>query len=415
MTSFAKPPGECASQLDAGAGPNCMLFLDAFSGVSGDMLVAALLDLGVPLQLVQRALEPLPLGGYRIELSEVRRSSIRALRFRVVVEPAQPSRDYASIRDVLQGTSSLTDGARAMALESFACLARAEARVHGVELERVHFHEVGAVDSIVDIVAAAVCIDHLSARVACSPLPMGRGFVATQHGSLPLPAPATLECLRAVPTYDAGIEAELVTPTGACLVATLATSFERWPAIVPERVGWGAGSRALDDRPNALRAVLGKPGPAASDRQRECVLVETNVDDISGEHVAFALQRVLEQGAVDAWASPIGMKKGRPGVLLSALVRRSQLHAVSHTLLSETGSLGVRSRAVDRIERPRRSVEVTTPYGRVTVKIADRDGLPAQIKPEYEACQRLASAKDIPIRQVYQAALASALEVTRRR
>jgi uncharacterized protein (TIGR00299 family) protein len=390
--------------LERGAGAGKLLFLDAFSGLAGDMLVAALLDLGVPRAPLDEALAALPVSGYRIRTFDVSRSGIVALRFVVDVDAGQPQRSYAAIRAMLEH-ATLTEGARALALRAFRILGEAEADVHRIPLDDVHFHEVGAVDSIVDTVACAVALDWLGARVVCSPLPMGRGFIQAQHGILPVPAPATVMALRGVPTVDTASTAELVTPTGACLVAAAATSFARWPAMRPERTGWGGGARELSDRPNLLRLVLGEPDDTASADTH--TLLEANVDDMSGEVAAFALERTLAAGALDAWATPIVMKKGRPALMLAAITRRQDANTVARTLLSETTTLGVRLRDVRRQERPRRIVEVDTVYGRIPLKIADGDELPPNIAPEHDACRAAALAHGVPLKAVYAAALAA--------
>jgi hypothetical protein len=328
----------------------------------------------------------------------------------VVVTGEHPSRDYARIRAMLEESSSLTEGALGLALRAFRVLAEAEARVHASTPEEVHFHEVGAVDSIVDITAAAIALDHLGGDVVCAPLPMGRGIVGSQHGKIPAAAPATVLCLTDVPTQDAGIDAELVTPTGACLVKAAAKGFSRWPSMRPGRVGFGAGVKRLADRPNVLRVVMGEPSPAplqASGASSHVVL-ELNVDDMSGELAALALARAHEAGALDAWSTPIGMKKGRPALMLSALASRAGVDAVARALLSETTSLGLRVRPVDRIERARRMATVETPYGPIAVKIADGDGLPRNAAPEYEACKAAAETHGVPVKQVFAAALAAA-------
>ncbi len=400
-------PGPLRGDLERGAGDGRILFLDAFSGVAGDMLVAALLDLGVPRGPVDAALAAVAIDGYRIELGAVTRSGIVARRFCVDVEPTQTPRTYADIRELLAG-AALTPGTRQRALDAFAALADAEAAVHRVPHEQVHFHEVGAVDSIVDIVAVAAALDWLGARVVCSPLPLGHGFVRARHGVLPLPAPATVACLRDVPTYDAGVEAELVTPTGACLVVTCASAYTRWPAIRPERVGWGGGTRELPDRPNLLRVVLGRAhrdGEPADDDT--FAVLECNVDDMTAEVAAYAVERALDDGALDAWTTPIVMKKGRAALKLSVLVRHAEADRFLRLLFTETASLGVRITALRRAERPRRIVRVATPFGVIPVKVADADGLPENIAPEFEACRAAARDHDVPVKEVYAAALAA--------
>ena len=233
-------------------------------------------------------------------------------------------------------SARLMKGAREIAERAFRLLAEAEADVHGMEVEDVHFHEVGAVDSIVDIVGVAAALDYLGAGVLCSPLPMGRGTVRAQHGVLPLPAPATVSCLRGVPTFDAGIDGELVTPTGACLVAATAAGFPRWPDLAPERCGWGAGTKELADRPNLLRVILGSSVDGAAQTGGESdapfAVLEANIDDMTAEIAAHAMTRALDSGALDAWSTAIGMKKGRPALMISALVRRAEIESVSRCL-----------------------------------------------------------------------------------
>jgi uncharacterized protein (TIGR00299 family) protein len=282
--------------------------------------------------------------------------------------------------------------------------------VHRVPLDTVHFHEVGAVDAIVDIVGAAACFDYLGATVLCSPLPMGRGFVQCRHGVLPLPAPATVGCLRGVPTFDAGIDAELVTPTGAAIVAAVASEFVRWPSFSPERTGWGRGTRELPDRPNVLRTVLGAPLADRSSPLGTHVVLETNVDDMTGELAAHAIAALLAAGALDAWAAPITMKKGRPALTLSALAERAGADSVARVLLRETSAIGLRRYFVDRSERPRRTVEVETRFGSIAVKISEGDYGSAQIKPEFDACARAADAFGVSVRDVLSAALHAARE-----
>ena len=402
-------------ELPRGAGRGKLLYLDAGSGLAGDMLVAALLDLGVPEAALAEGLAGLGLRGYTLAHGRVLRSSLSGRHFDVQVQDAQPARDYRAIVSLLTAAESLSEGARKLALKAFQILARAEAQVHACPVDAVHFHEVGAVDSIVDITAAAIAFDYLQAQVVCSPLPLGRGSIRSAHGIIPLPAPATVLCLSGVPTYDAGLAAELVTPTGACLVVAVAQSFGGWPSFRPERVGLGAGTKEWPDRPNLLRAVLGNPSPVSSSEHSfeatrisgQHVVLEANVDDMTPEVAAYALQRALERGALDAWTTPIGMKKGRSAQTLSVICRTEDLDTMAKLLFAETTTLGLRHYAVDRIERLRRVERVETPYGSIEVKIAMGHGLDEQAAPEYEACKKAAEAFGVPIRNVYAAALSA--------
>lgn len=400
-------PGTARAPLTRGAGLGKTLFIDAFSGIAGDMLVGALIDLGVPEQMLRDALSTLPLDGYELRLARRERGGLSALALDVMITRDQPPRGYAAIRALLEDAPAIPDDARALAARAFEVLAEAEAAIHGTRVEDVHFHEVGAVDSIVDTVAAAVALDFLGATVVCSPLPMGRGFVRAAHGPLPLPAPATLLCLSGVPTYDSGLDVELVTPTGACLVRAAARSFARWPALAPLRVGHGAGTRELEDRPNVLRVVLGEALsdsglPVATHR-----VIELNVDDLTGELAAVTLQAAFDAGALDAWTTPIGMKKGRPAIMLSAIAPLDRAHDVGQAMLRESSSLGLRMREVARVERPRRILTVETEYGPIAVKVAEGDGLPEQAAPEHDDCRKAAETQRIPVRQVYAAAIAA--------
>ncbi len=392
--------------LEQGAGVGKILFFDAFSGVAGDMTIAALLDLGVPLLVIERAVAALPLEGVFLERGHKHRSGIVATSFDVHVDSAQPERTYASI-DAMLEKAPLEADVRTLARRIFRRLGEAEAAVHRMPLEEVHFHEVGAVDAIVDIVGSAAALVYLGAEVRGAPLPMGRGFVKARHGILPLPAPAAIECLRGIPTYGVELDAELVTPTGAAIVATAATSFERWPSFAPERVGWGAGTRELPDRPNLLRVVLGTRNGASEETivGASHVVLEANVDDMTGEVAAHAIEALLTAGALDAWATPITMKKGRPALTISALARAPEADAVGTALLRETTSIGLRKIPVTRTERPRRTVVVETAFGRVRVKVSEGPFGPPQVKPEFDDCAAAARTHGVTLREVIQAAI----------
>ncbi|MEZ4371704.1 MAG: nickel pincer cofactor biosynthesis protein LarC [Polyangiaceae bacterium] len=382
-----------------------MLLLDTFSGIAGDMTIAALVDLGVPFQVVRDAVAALSLGGFELSLESVAAGAIGATRFDVKLQPGGRERSYSEIAKLI-ANSSLSEPVKLRAQRIFRILAESEAAVHRISIESVHFHEVGALDAIVDIVGAAACFDYLGASVLVTPLPLGRGFVECRHGRIPLPAPATLGCLKGFLTVDSGLEAELVTPTGAAIVAGVAESTSVWPSGKPLAHGWGAGSRELPDRPNALRAILMEP----QDTSDELELLEANVDDLTGELAGHALSAVLDAGAVDAWIVPITMKKGRPGWVISALAPLGSVDAVARCVLRETSSIGVRHRRVARVVRPRREIQVETPWGAVRVKVSEGDFGPPQVKPEFADCQRLAHAADQPVREVLRVALARAQE-----
>ncbi len=393
--------------LAHGAGAGRVLHLDAFAGVAGDMLVAALLDLGVPPEAMSGALDALPVDGYELALAHRTDHGVVATRFIVTVTEPQPQRCYRDIRAMLE-SAALPPGVRDRALATFAVLARAEGRVHRMDPEEVHFHEVGAVDAIVDVVAACAGLDWLGARVNAGPLPMSQGFVRAAHGVLPLPAPAVVEVLAGVPTIAAAVRGEMVTPTGASLVRANATSFEPWPAMSPVVTGFGSGTRRWPDRPNLLRVVLGDPATVTAERTPAAgthVELRCNLDDLSAELVAVLTERLLREGALDVWTTAIGMKKGRPGVMVSALVAATERERVGAVMLAESGSLGLRWSAVERTERPRETVSVETAYGEIPVKVAREDGLAPQCHPELEACRAAAVRSGVPTRVVVAAAL----------
>ncbi|MCA9639836.1 MAG: nickel pincer cofactor biosynthesis protein LarC, partial [Myxococcales bacterium] len=370
-------PERWRDALPRGAGQGKLLLLDTFSGIAGDMTIAALVDLGVPFAVVREAVATLSLSGFELELASVPAGAIGATHFDVKLEAGGRERSYAEIAKLI-ADSGLRESVKSLAQRIFRILAESEAAVHRIPVESVHFHEVGALDAIVDIVGAAACFDYLGAKVLVTPLPLGRGFVECRHGRIPLPAPATLGCLKGFLTVDSGLEAELVTPTGAAIVAGVAESTGVWPTGKPLAHGWGAGTRKLPDRPNALRAILIAPDGSTDDIE----LLEANVDDLTGELAGHALAAVLESGAVDAWIVPVTMKKGRPGWVISALAPLGTADDVARCVLRETSSIGVRRRRVARVVRPRREIHVETPWGDVRVKVSEGDFGPAQIKPE---------------------------------
>ncbi len=385
-----------------------LLYIDCFAGIAGDMMLGALVHLGPEVRsAVEEDLARLPLPGFHLRIGRERRGGIEATRVEVVVEHEDhPHRAYGDIRTMLEA-APIRPGTRGRALEAFGALAVAEGRVHGRAPEEVCFHEVGAVDSIVDIVGVAAGLAHLDAEVWSAPVPLGRGFVRCQHGPLPLPAPATLELLEGVPVQGTHVESELVTPTGAAILRTQASGFGPLPAMRPRAVGWGAGSRDHADRPGLLRLVLGETDSSA--RAAACVVVEANVDDMTAEVAAHAMERALAAGALDAWVSPITMKKGRPAMTLSLLVRRADLEALAALLMAETTTIGLRFHEVGRMELPRRMIEVDSPWGPLPVKVSGGPGGPLTVAPEFEACRKVALEAGVPLKEVLARAAAAAL------
>lgn len=379
-----------------------ILYLDCYAGISGDMTVAALLDLGVPLEHLREELAKLelPANSYELSTKNVERQQMAALRFDVAVYDQHTHRHYSDI-DALIAGSSLAEPVKERAGRIFRRLAAAEAKVHGVAIEDVHFHEVGAVDSIVDIVGTAICLEYLNVdHIHVSALPLGSGFVETEHGRLPVPAPATAELLKGLPVHGGCGPGERVTPTGAAIVAALAGRSGARPAVMLEKTGCGAGGKDFSDCPNILRAFLGR-SPEKADRADEVVVAETNIDDSTPEILGYAMERLFEAGALDVYFAPIQMKKNRPGVMLTFLCRPEQLDELAKIVLAETSAIGLRHYLADRIVLERRVVEQRTEFGTVRFKqVIDNQDTVLRSSPEYEDCRRIAHEKGIPCREV---------------
>lgn len=383
-------------------------YFDTFSGISGDMTVGAFLHLGVSLDALRAELAKLPLSGYQLSQSERLQSGIRATKFDVEVSEPLGERSFRAIARMLQ-ESALIPQVKETALRIFTVLAEAEGRVHGVAAEAVHFHEVGAVDSIVDIVGAAFGLQALGIeKVYTSALPMGKGLVPSRHGVLPIPGPATVELLKGWPVRLEDGDAELVTPTGAAIIAAVAQD-ETVPQLQLAAVGYGAGERTLPDRPNLLRVLVGNT--SETPREQQLLVLETNIDDLNPELYEHVMERLFTAGARDVFLAPIQMKKNRPGVLLWVLGEIADRDKLSMILFAETSTLGIRSYPVTRVALRRESKEVVTPYGGVRVKLAHSPDGRVNVAPEYEDCKRLARAKEVPLKLVYEAAVRSAREL----
>jgi uncharacterized protein (TIGR00299 family) protein len=380
-------------------------YLDSVGGLAGDMIVAALLDAGADRARLEALPAELGLGAVGIAVERVERQGTGALHVSFEAPDDTAYRDWRTIRTLLE-RSRLTPRVRERSLAVFSGLAAAEARVHGVTPDEVHFHELGAVDTLMDVCGAVSLLDALEIdELACSPLPIARGLVRAAHGILPLPSPATAELLRGAPLYGVETEGELVTPTGAALAAALVTAWGPLPPLVLERVGAGAGTRDLPQRPNIVRVFVGERTAAATG---EVVLLETNLDDLTPELVPDAVERCFAAGALDVWTVPAQMKKGRPGFVLSALARPVQEQAVALALLEETTALGVRVSRLHRYELERDELAVELPGGSVRVKIGRLDGRVVNVAPEHDDCAALARATGRSVKSVWAAALAAA-------
>ncbi len=398
------------------------LHLDCPSGISGDMFLGACLDLGLPMALLEEMVERLGLPGVELQAERSKRGGLAGVRFSVLRDgrPVEGSggegashRSLSTILRMIEG-SGLDQGAVERASALFRRLGEAEAEVHGVGLDEVHFHEVGADDSIVDLVGAAVAFERFGpVRVSSSAIVVGSGTVSTRHGVMPVPAPATALLLQGVPIVSGSVAGEFTTPTGAVIVRELVDEFEPFAAETPRRIeglGIGLGSREVPDRPNALRLQRTTPLVTAGGPWRQVAVLECQVDDATGETIGQAAESLLETGALDVFATAVQMKKSRPGVALTVICRPEQSSRLAERLLLETGSLGCRRTIVDRLEAARSISTVTTPYGDVKVKRATVAGRSLGPGPEYEDVRRIARERDVPFRDVYRAALRAAAD-----
>jgi len=377
-------------------------FFDCFSGISGDMVLGALTDLSDDPSFLQEELKKLDLKGYSISHKKVKRGVIQATKVDVkVTEKKSSKKNLKSIISIIEN-SDLAKKIKNDSTKIFRRLAEAEAKVHGTTIEKVHFHEVGAIDSIVDIVGSVIGIHHLSiSKIVSSSINTGSGFVKCDHGTLPVPAPAVVEILRGVSCFSSGVQQELTTPTGAAIITTLADEFASLPNLKIERAGYGAGGIDLKEMPNALRIILGEHS-IASESKEEIFVLETNIDDMNPEFYDVVMEKLFQAGAVDVFLTPIIMKKNRPATKLSVLTQQQNVEMLANEVLKNTTSFGIRFYPVERVMLEREFQEIETVLGKVKVKIGKRDGEVCHISPEYEHCKKISREQGIPIKKVYE-------------
>ncbi|MEJ5364449.1 MAG: nickel pincer cofactor biosynthesis protein LarC [Desulfosoma sp.] len=376
-----------------------LAYVDAFSGASGDMMLGALIDAGVSPEALTDALQALPLTGWRLEVRKESRGAITGTRVIVHDDGSAPLRHYRDIRALIT-TSRLPEGIQRKSLHILERLAKAEARVHGMHVEDVHFHEIGAVDTVIDIVGTVIGLDALGIEaLQASPLPLGRGRVSCAHGVLPVPAPATVALLEGVPVRDGGVERELVTPTGAAILSGLCRAFGPLPPMVLGAVGYGVGAHPAADPPNVLRLMVGESEPSV--RSRRLLLMETHIDDMNPEFYEHLMEACFAEGALDVVLVPGIMKKNRPATLVRVLMEPSLRDRVASRVFSESTTLGVRFHEVDRLELQRTTCEVTTPWGPLRVKAATLPDGTVRYQPEYEECREAARRTATPLPLVY--------------
>jgi pyridinium-3,5-bisthiocarboxylic acid mononucleotide nickel chelatase len=430
-------------------------YLDCFSGISGDMFLGALIDAGVAREIFERAVDALAVGA-KLQISRVNRSGITATKVDVIIEgqqdtprvsPASVPHEHAhehahahehshdhshghnqdsvhsngghhhgrglvEIREIIR-KAGISESAKKIAIDVFEKLGAAEAKIHDVPIEKIHFHEVGAVDALVDITCAAVGAKALGVdEIICSPLNVGGGTVTCAHGTFPVPAPATVELLKGVPVFSSGLQAELVTPTGAAIVRTLATRFASFPEMKIERAGYGAGTRDFSGHANVLRITVGEAASklAANTSQETISVLEANLDDLNPQVFGYVMDRLFEAGALDVFDMPVQMKKNRPGTLLSVLAKPEDADKLAQIIFAETTTLGVRHRQESRRILARKWQTVSTRFGDVRIKIASLNGTVSSYAPEYEDCRRIAVEHRVPLKLVMQEAVQGYLQ-----
>jgi len=378
----------------------CWAFFDCFAGISGDMTLGALLDLGLPLQDLQELIASLGLADVSIAAQKVSKQHLTGLKVEINSPKQQPARTYKEICGLIEG-SPLSDGVKAKSLAMFRLLGEVEARIHGQPLESVHFHELGALDTIVDVVGAAYGLERLGvSRVICSPLPMGWGMIKAGHGQLPNPAPAALELLKGLTVYGTDLPGELVTPTGAAILKAHDATCEPCPAMTLAKVGYGAGSRDLPGHPNLLRLYLGEPLAAAAGLRETILVLETHLDDMNPEWYEPLMNSLFSAGALDVALAPLQMKKNRPGVRLTVVAPLAAKEGLLDRIFADSTTLGVRVMEMERVTARRWFETIDTPYGPLQVKVMEYGGR-RRLLPEYEACRQLAAAQDVPIMEIY--------------
>ena len=380
------------------------LYFDCFSGISGDMIIGSLLDLGLNFKFLEKELKKLKLKDYGIKSSKVVKNGISATKFDVIEKNRHEHHEERNLKEINEiiNNSKLDNKIKITIKKIFQKIAAAEAKVHDKPVDKVHFHEIGAIDTIVDVAGAVIGFNNLGIKkIYCSELNVGTGFVEFSHGKWPVPAPATSEILKNVPIYHNNIKAELVTPTGAAIITTLANSFGKMPAMKLEKIGYGAGTKELE-QPNVLRVFLGELQNDLKNFDDKIFVMETNIDNMNPEIFPYVIERLMENGALDAYTEPINMKKKRVGIKITALCGKNDVDKLSNIIFEETTTLGIRIFRAERKILQREIKTIKTKYGKIKVKISRLEGKIKNITPEYEDCVRIARKNKIPLIRVYE-------------
>ena len=383
-------------------------YFDCFSGISGDMILGALIDAGLNLDELKGELKKLIISGFEINTEKVTRNSISGIKFSVEIQEEHVHRHLNDIIKILKN-SSLDEDVKRTSEDIFQRLAEIEAKIHNTTVDKIHFHEVGALDSIVDIIGSVIGVKKLGIeRIYSSRIHLGTGFANTQHGKSPVPVPATSELLKDIPVYSTGIESELVTPTGAVIISTLSSGFGEMPYMKIENIGYGAGSKVLKI-PNLLRVFVGEILEENYEKD-EVILVETNIDDMNPEFFDYVTEKLFAEGALDVYKTPIFMKKNRPATLLSVIIPEEKLNRAVSIIFSETTTLGVRIQRINRQKLTREIVPVETKYGLIEIKVSKFGTEIKNLSPEYEKCKQIAEKLGVPLKEVFEEAKVAARE-----
>lgn len=382
-------------------------YFDCFAGISGDMIIGSLIDAGLDFLFIEETAAKLGISGYELTAGKVLKNGISGTSFKVHVKTDQPHRKLSDITDIIM-RSGLPEPVKNNSISIFSGIAKAEAHIHIKSIEEIHFHEIGAVDSIIDICCTAAAIHEMKIqRIKSSPLNTGKGFVKTAHGQLPVPAPATAEILKGIPVYSTDTAAELTTPTGAAIIRHYASSYAAMPEMKISSLGYGAGSRDLEI-PNLLRLYIGESDGLEGTLSDEVIEIETSIDDMNPEFYSYLLNVLLDDGAFDVALIPVFMKKNRPGHILKVISPPEKSESVISRIFTETSTSGVRVTGTSRRILARRIVAVETPYGMVNVKVHEMNGKVVTVSPEYEECRLIAIENDIPLKNVYNSAMQEA-------
>ena len=376
-------------------------YFDCFSGISGDMIIGAFLDHGVPMDMLKDEINRLNLKDVNLNSEKVNKKGLSATKFKVEFPSEDVHRGLHDINDLI-GNSGLSDSVKIKSINIFTRLAEAEGKIHNKSVDEIHFHEVGAIDAIVDIVGSVICLEFLKIdKVLASKISVGSGKVKCAHGVIPVPAPATIELLSGVPIHDSGIHTEIVTPTGAAIITSLATGYGSIPGMTIKKTGYGAGDKDLPQS-NVLRLIIGEDNSKTEGLiLEEIFIIQTNIDDMNPQYYDHVIDLLFVSGALDAYLTPVIMKKGRPGMLLTVSCYEGKLQTLTEIIMKESTSIGVRYRKTERLKAPRRIEKVQTKYGVVRFKIAEFDGIIVSSEPEYEDCKSLAQKLNLPLHEIY--------------